>query len=164
MDIKKIYFACTILIPLVLLSCSGSKNTSRLNPQEVSGMLDSKNFVFVAEKVSPMSGRTRILTSSYDVTVSKDSVISYLPYFGRAYSAPIDPSDVSTHFTSTNFEYKITETKKGRWNVLINPKDVSQIQELSFTVFENGSTTLNLLSTSKSPISYSGYIKKRGDK
>src|SRR5882672_9273272 len=58
----------------------------------ISNMVDSQSYVFKAQSATPMSGRNRQLTSDYDLKVTKDQVVSYLPYFGRAYSAPIDPS------------------------------------------------------------------------
>lgn len=59
----------------------------------VQASLDAKNFVFVAQTMSPLRGGLRQLTSYYDLRVSNDSVISNLPYFGRAYVAPMNPSD-----------------------------------------------------------------------
>src|SRR6185436_5082371 len=55
-------------------------------------LVDSQNYVFVVQSAMPLSGRVRQLTSDYDLRVTKTSVISYLPYFGRAYQAPINPT------------------------------------------------------------------------
>ncbi len=95
-------------------------------------LIDSQNFVFVAEYVSPMARGKRHLTSYYEVIVSKDTVISYLPYFGRAYSVPFNSTNIGFDFTSTNFDYKITTRKKGGWDILIKPKDQNDNQQLSF--------------------------------
>ena len=57
-------------------------------------IVESKNYIFKAESVNPQRGRFRYLTSAeYDLVVTSDTVIAYLPYFGRAYSAPINPSE-----------------------------------------------------------------------
>lgn len=122
-------------------------------------MVDSQHFVFVAQSVTPLKGGFRNLTSSYDVSISKDTIISYLPYFGRAYSAPLDPSQGGLNFTSTNFSYSVTPHKKDGWNVSIQPKDNTGIQQLLFTIYDNGSANLNVTSTSRDPISFDGYIK-----
>ena len=123
-------------------------------------MINDHSFIFVAERMDPLRGRSRILTSSYDVRVNNDSLVSYLPYFGRAYSAPIDPTNIGTQFTSTKFTYQINPAKNNQWRISIVPKDVQSIQELVFTIFDNGNTTLNVLSTSRDQISYTGYLKK----
>ena len=127
-------------------------------------MVDSQHFVFVAQSVIPLRGRFRNLTSLYDVSISKDTMVSYLPYFGRAYSAPINPSDAGLDFTSTNFLYSVTPHKKSGWDVVIKPKDKMEIQQYLFTIYDNGSASLNVISTSRDPISFNGYIKKEEKK
>ncbi len=89
----------------------------------IKNLVDSQNFVFVPQSVLPLRGTTRQLTSYYDITVSKDSLVSYLPYFGRSYAAPHDPTNIGFNFTSTKFEYTKTATKKGGWDILIKSKD-----------------------------------------
>jgi hypothetical protein len=106
----------------------------------------------------------RNLTSRYDVLVTKDTVISYLPYFGRAYSVQFNSTNIGFDFTSTNFDYKITTRKKGGWDILIKPKDQNDNQQLSFLIFNNGSASLSITSVNRSPISYQGYIAERKPK
>ena len=126
-------------------------------------LIDSQNFVFVADYVSPLGRGRRPLTSRYEVIVSKDTVISYLPYFGRAYSVPYNSTNIGFDFTSTNFEYNITTRKKG-WDILIEPKAQNDNQQLSFQIFNSGSASLNITSINRSPISYQGYITERKQK
>src|SRR5690348_12767478 len=70
----------------------------------VKEMMDTRNFVFKAQTVTPTGGRLINLTSEYDFTVRPDSIIAYLPYFGRAYTAPINPTDGGIKFTSSKFD------------------------------------------------------------
>src|SRR5579872_1513373 len=81
----------------------------------IRNLVDSQNYAFIAQSAMPMSGPVRQLTSDYDLKVTKDKIVSYLPYFGRAYVAPIDPSRGGIQFTSKDFDYKTTERKKGGW-------------------------------------------------
>jgi hypothetical protein len=114
--------------------------------------------------VSPMRGATRQLTSYYDITVSRDSLVSYLPYFGRAHVEPRDPTNIGFNFTSTKFEYTKTTTKKGGSDILIKPKDYTEVQNLSFRIFDNGSASLQVNSLNRDPISFQGYITERKQK
>src|SRR2546423_226450 len=82
-----------------------------------------KDFVFVASSASPMGGAIRQLTSRYDLKVTADTIISNLPYFGRAYSAPINPSDGGISFTSTTFQYSVKDRRRGGWEITIKPAD-----------------------------------------
>ena len=151
--------ASTVLLSLLFYQCSSSAKNVNLSEDEVSTMLNNKTFTFVAERVNPLRGRSRHLTSEYDVTVKNDSLVTYLPYFGRAYQAPMDPSEGGLQFTSTNFSYEV-ENNKNHWQVVIRPKDQPGVQELLFTIFNNGNATLNVTSTHKDPIVFNGNIEK----
>lgn len=158
---QSLIYILLIFTSILAVKCSSTKSsTNNLDKVVIENMINDHSFIFVAERMDPLRGRSRILTSSYDVRVNKDSLVSYLPYFGRAYSAPIDPTNIGTQFTSTNFTYQIQAEKKNQWRISIVPKDVQSIQELAFTIFDNGNTTLNVTSTSRDQISYSGYLKK----
>jgi hypothetical protein len=96
------------------------------------------------------------------VYCSSDTVLVYLPYFGRSYSAaaamngkgPLD-------FQTTSFSFTKQQNKKGGWDINIKPKDNGEIQSLSFTLYDNGSAQLNVLLTNRSPISFSGTVSPK---
>ncbi len=163
---KTLKFLSTLLIigiaAIIFSQCSvAQKNSGKADAKRTSikNMLDSQHFVFEAQSVSPFRGRFRNLTSLFDVTIKKDSMESYLPYFGRAYVAPINPSKSDLDFTSTNFSYSVTPHKKSGWDVIIKPKDKTDIQQFIFTIYDNGTANLNVISTSRDPISFNGDIK-----
>ena len=119
------------------------------------------SFEFVAEYVSPTGGSTIYLTSRYDMSVGKDSLQTFLPYFGRAYMAPVNPSQGGIQFTSTDFTYNVEERKKNGWDITILPKDTRDVRQLYLSVFEDGRATLQVISNNRQAISYSGHIRER---
>ena len=154
-----------ILCVLVLSLLSFSKCSSTL-PAADSGLatsikqkIDTKHFTFDAESVTPQRGGKRFLTSPYDVYVSRDSLVAYLPYFGRATSAPINPAEGGIKFTSTDFSYEVTQPKSDWWEILLRPKDNRDVQEMNFTIFSNGTANLQVTSTSRDFISFEGKIR-----
>jgi len=157
------YLFIVLAACLAFSNCSTNKKISKNSAEDVSysNMVDSQKFVFVAESMNPLRGRLRTLTSPYDVTVLKDTLQSYLPYFGRSYNPSIAETTSPLDFTSTNFSYSVSPFKKDAWTITIKPKDKSSIQQYHFTVFNNGSATLNVTSTSSDPISFNGRIKKK---
>jgi Domain of unknown function (DUF4251) len=126
----------------------------------VKQIVDEHNYIFKAESASSQQGRLRQLSSEYDLTVMPDTVVSYLPFFGRAYSAPIDPTEGGIKFTSTKFEYKLLKQKKDRWDILITPKDASDVQQLYLTIYDNGRATLRINSLNRQSMSFTGYVVK----
>jgi hypothetical protein len=139
-------------------------STKQTTETTVKDWLNEKNFVFTPQTATPMRGRSVHLTSYFDFRVSKDTLVSNLPYYGRAYSASINPSENGLNFTSTKFDYNVTPRKKGGWEVSIKPKDANDVREMSFTVFENGSASVYVTSNNRESISFNGSItqnKKR---
>jgi hypothetical protein len=161
----KILIAAGLIVYIfTFYGCSNTKNISNeqvTDSASIRRMIESQNFVFVAEYVNPIGVSRRILTANqYDISITKDSIESYLPYFGRGYTAPLSPSDVDFTFTSTKFSYAVIPTRKG-WNVLIKTTDQTYLQQLFFTIFSNGSVSLNITSLDKSSLSYDGFIAAR---
>jgi len=124
---------------------------------DIKTILESRNYVFKARTVYPQSGRMRQLTPDYDVTFTRDDITAYLPYFGKAYSAPINITEGGIKFTSTKFDYKSEKTSK-YWEITIKPKDAPDVQQLYLTVFDNGNANLRVTLTSRQPISFDGDI------
>ncbi len=158
-----IYFLVTFLITTLFFGCSSSKTATKPNVEEISNMINAQRFTFVAERVNPLRGSSRVLTSDYDVVVKKDTVNCYLPYFGRAYQAIIDPAKGGLDFTSHQFSYNVTLRNKDEWQVYISPKDNPDVQQLYFQVFGNGTATLNVVNTNRDPISFYGHVEKVKD-
>ena len=147
-----------------MLLLTGIIQAQEKNEPTTQQIVESKNYIFKAESVSPPRGRLRHLTSEYDLVVTSDTVIAYLPYFGRAYSAPINPSEGGIKFTSANFEYTADKKKTRSWEILIRPKDAPDIQALYLTIFDNNKASLRVNSLNRESISFNGYIVEGKEK
>jgi hypothetical protein len=149
-----------VMVTLLLLCTAALVQAQDKEVVNVQEILETKNFIFKAETVTPARGRLRQLTSEYDLVVKPDTVVSFLPYFGRAYSAPINPADAGIKFTSVNFDYSVKSGKKNSWDVAIKPSDAHDVQDLYLTVFDNGRATLRVNSVNRQTISFNGYVSK----
>jgi hypothetical protein len=154
-----IYIFITALVPYSIAQNKGNSKKAFFK-----SLVDSANFVFEAQSVMPLTGQYRNLTSAYDVNVTKDTLRSYLPYFGRAFSPVYNETKSVLDFRSTNFSYTVSPHKKSAWNIVIVPKDNSAIQRYFFTVYDNGSATLNVTCTSRDAISFNGFVEQRKNK
>jgi len=151
----------SILILLTIIWFTTVTSAQELDKEKVKALVESKNFVFKVQSVQPLGGPGRQTTGEYDLKFLGDSIVSYLPYFGRAYSAP-DPGDPGgINFTSTAFEYKAKPKKKGGWNIEINPSDTKDVRQLNLTVSDSGYSQLQVTSNNRQSISYYGYIVER---
>ncbi|MEO6520640.1 MAG: DUF4251 domain-containing protein [Mucilaginibacter sp.] len=130
---------------------------------EVKSMIDAKSYVFVAQYVQPMRGGNRYVTPEYDLRIGTDSLVAYLPYFGRAYVAPMNSEDAGVQFTTTKFDYKVVE-KKDSWEVSIVPKNAKDVRTMQLTISKNGYATLRVSLNNRDPISYQGYVEVKKQK
>jgi hypothetical protein len=125
---------------------------------QIKSMIDAQNYVFVAQNAFPMSGRMRNITPDYNVAVTADSVVSYLPFFGRAYTATIGENKSPLDFKTKSFDYKVTPGKKDGWTITIKPKDKASVQAMNLSVSSEGYASLQVTSTDRSGISFNGYV------
>ncbi len=162
-----IYFITALaFISIISQPVLAQNNSAKKTDKEVliKNLLDSQRFTFVPQSMSPLRGGFRNITSYYDVKISKDTMRCYLPYFGQAFTASIGSTTGPMDFVSHNIEYALSPAKKHGWNIAIKPKDKPEIQQFLFTVYDNGTATLNVTSTSRDAISYSGFITKNNSK
>ena len=125
---------------------------------QIKDAIESKQYVFHAQTAMPLSGGARQLTTDYELKVTGNSVVSALPFFGRAYSLPYGTNDGGFNFTSTKFDYSVSPQKKGGWDISIKPTDVQDFKEFSLSVSRGGYGTLQVISNNRQPISFSGYV------
>ena len=146
----------TLLFTLAFATASFAQNDKN---DPLKNAVESKQYIFKARTVMPATGGTRQLTSGYDLTVRNDSVIAYLPYFGRAYQASIGKTTDGINFTSTDFSYNVNEGRKGGWLIEIKPKDGGDVQMLNLNISRKGYGTLHVNNQNRQSISFSGKIE-----
>ena len=125
--------------------------------------VEMSDFIFEATYAYPTGYRSIYLSPHYDVKVSPDTVKAYLPYYGRAYSAPMDPREGGFNFTSTRFAVQSSPGKrKGNWITEVTILDLDRPVTFLFDIWENGTARLDVNDMSRQPISFQGdiHIKK----
>jgi len=128
---------------------------------EIKSMVEAKTYTFIADYALPMHGGQKNLTSEYDLRVTPDSVISFLPYYGVVhFDPPYNPTDGGIKFTSTKFDYNGKQKKNGGWEISISPRDVRNLQRMTLTISTDGYATLNVTSVNRDFISFEGHLEK----
>ena len=113
-----------LFLSIVFLFVVGILNAQEKQEQkdnEIKSVINSRDFVFVAQSANPLGGRFINLTSLYDLEISGDTLNSNLPYFGRSYVAPMNLTESPLRFTSTDFSYTVNPRKKGGWDIIDIP-------------------------------------------
>jgi hypothetical protein len=146
------------IMALALFPVTVEAQNKKDKKAQIRRIVEAQNYVFKAQTALPTSGASRPLTGDFDLRISKDTIISDLPYFGRAFTAPLNPSEGPLRFTSTDFQYSVADRKKGGWDVTITPKDVHDPRQLTMSIFDNGTASVVVTSYNRQPISFNGYV------
>lgn len=147
-----------MLAGLMAFACTTPRPSQASSPNEIGALLERKTFVFIPQTVSPTGGRTRQITSEFFLRVSPDTVTSYLPYFGRSYSAPINPTQGGMDFRTTDFGYQVAKGKKESTLITIEPRNGTDVRQITMQIFPNGNASLQAISNNRQAISYNGHI------
>src|SRR5262245_23995401 len=87
-------------LPLLLLGISmswanfsnaqDSKEEKKAKQEaEIKNLLDSQSYVFKAQTAFPLGARSRQLNYDYDLRITKESVVSYLPYRSEEHTSEL---------------------------------------------------------------------------
>jgi len=131
-----------------------------LTAQSVDQAVQDKRFTINVESMSPRKGGYRRLTTLYTFSVSPDTVVTDLPYAGRAYQAPIGTNETGIRFLSKDFEYIAKPGKKGAWEITLKPKDTPNYPMINITLQSSGSASIRMTPVDREFISYTGTMKK----
>lgn len=166
-----LFIALAILLFSVQAQNSEKKSRKELKAEkkaqhiaEIKAIVESRNFIFDASAANPMSGSTVSLTTDYEMTIKNDSVFSYLPYYGVAYSgAAFSGNDSPMTFNKPIEQYTSEATKNGHM-VKFKVKNVNDVINCTFHISETGSTSLSVSSINRQSINYSGDLLKIEEK
>jgi len=126
--------------------------------KETEELIDSKSFVFYAEKLMPQTGRMIILDyNTYFFKLNQDNVTCDLPFFGRGFNVGYG-SDGGIKFEGKPKNLKIEKTKK-YYSVKMTVKGKDDVYDVFLKVFFNKQTTLSINSNNRSFISYDGNVR-----
>ena len=147
------YFFSVIFLSLI--SCS-SVSTSEKN--DVGKLLESKNYVFIAQTAFPARGSSVSVTGgNYELKMINDSLSVYLPFYGRM-------NDISGGRTSGPIEFHSKEyssgleKKKSRWEVTITPHQ-NPVRSMVLSVSHNGFADLQVISSNRDNMNYHGTVQ-----
>ncbi|MDR2953963.1 MAG: DUF4251 domain-containing protein [Prevotella sp.] len=154
-------FIVIILAATSLFSVS-CKSVDSVSKQEeiaqITNKIESRNYTFVPQRAIPMEGKAINLDSSFSLKVSKDTINSYLPYYGRAYTAqPLEGGGIK--FVSTDFKYNLAEDSKGMRNIVIEANTTNNKYKMYLSIGNTGSATLTVQDNNRQSITFYGDIE-----
>ena len=120
----------------------------------VTAALNAREYKIDISRMIPSKGPSKSV-SSYSIEVRNDSLISYLPYFGRAYNVPYGGGK-GLNFSAPISKYTEREGKNGQREIEMTITNSEDTYFYVLNVFDNGSSSLYVQSRNRERISYTG--------
>ncbi len=124
----------------------------------VNKALKERKYKIDVERMYSMRGGSKTLSYGYSVEVRNDSLISYLPYFGRAYSVPYGGGKGLT-FSERIGSYQEYQKSNGLRHIEIGLRNDEDTYLYTIEVYDNGSSSISVQSRQRENISYSGEMR-----
>ena len=139
------------------LSAQTKKEKKELKKQAVEELVTSGKYKINVNRALPARGRSVTLTSPYSVEIRNDSVISYLPYYGRAYSIPYGGGE-GLNFKAPLTDYKLEWDKKETAKIKFSARSEEDKFDFSIDVFSNGAASIFVNMQNRQSISFQGEL------
>jgi len=154
-----------LLLPFLTVLClqsfaqSNANQEKQTDHQKLKHGIDARQFHFLATSATGSRGRTAQLTPGYFIFIGGDSMTVALPFFGSDtqtshYGA--SKEDAGINFHTHEFTYKADTTKKGGWDITIQPKGQKSASRIFLSITSTGSCRASVNSTGRSTMTFYG--------
>ncbi len=159
---KRVFYL-SVLISLAVISWSSCATSEEKAAQmaelsaNVTNALNNRDYKIAIDRMYPMRGSSRHVSYGYSVEVKNDTLISYLPYFGRAYNVPYGGGK-GLNFTAPIGSYLEFMKRNGQRHIEIGVTNEEDTYFYTIEVFDNGNSSVEVRARQRERISYSGNI------
>ena len=124
----------------------------------VTNALNNRDYKIAIDRMYPMRGSSRHVSYGYSVEVRNDTLISYLPYFGRAYNVPYGGGK-GLNFSAPIGSYQEFMKRNGQRHIEIGVTNDEDTYIYTIEVFDNGNSSVEVRARQRERISYSGNVE-----
>lgn len=143
----------------VLAQRSTTRERKEAKEEMIHDLVKGGQFQFIARTAIPLAGNQIDLTSTYSLTLKGDTVEAYLPYFGRAYSAPYASDEGGIKFVEEIIKKKVIfNERKSMYLINFDVKSLRDHYKISMSVGLSGYADLRVTPTNRQAISYYGIV------
>ena len=156
-----------LLLPFLTIIClhslaqTNSDQTKQASYQKLKQGINAKQFHFLATSATGSKGKTVQLTGTYFIFLGSDSLTVALPFFGTAYQSShygASNEDAGINFHTHLFSYKADTTKKGGWDITIQPDGQQSASRIYLSISTSGSCRARVNSSERSNMTFYGNV------
>jgi hypothetical protein len=157
---KKITLALVIVVAAVAGGCS-TRAVRSVDPAVEAAVRErvaSRDYTVYFDLMSTSRGRPIPLSHPWNIRIAGDSVYSYLPYVGEAYT-PVIGRQEGLNFDGTLNDYKQTAGRRGEIEIEFWAMTFEDRYDFRLTVYPSGSSYLWVTPDRKSTVSFDGKLE-----
>lgn len=159
---RVLYLSMLIFLAVITWSSCATSEEKAAQMAELSAhvtrALNNREYQIAIDRMYPMRGSSRHVSFGYSVEVRNDTLISYLPYFGRAYNVPYGGGK-GLNFTAPIESYQEYMKKNGLRHIEIGLSNEEDTYLYTIEVFDNGNSSVEVRARQRERISYSGNVE-----
>lgn len=126
--------------------------------EQTIALIEKKQFVYKANRAFPIGYRSiELFANPNFITISNDTVVSDLPYFGRVTGSLPYGGSGGLKFQGAANDYRV-EKKKKEYVIKTTVRGTDDTYNIQLNIFLNGNANLIINCNNRNSISYSGAI------
>lgn len=154
-----IIFVIGICATLLLGACATMSSSEKAKiALRVDSMIDARKFKITISMMNALRGNTRPVSPEFYLRINGDSLFSYLPYFGRAYSVPYGGGK-GLNFDSMIDEYNVEKKKKDCTSIVLMTKNNEDYYKYRINIYDNGHADIIVIPQRRDQISFEGEVE-----
>ena len=158
---SSILFFPPLFVFFILSGCATTEKKAAQMAElsaNITDALNNRDYKIGIVRMCPMKGSCRHVSYGYSVEVRNVTLISYLPYFGRAYNVPYGGGK-GLNFTAPIASYQEFMKRNGLRHIEIGVINDEDTYLYTIEVFDNGNSSVDVRVRQRERISYSGNVE-----
>lgn len=175
---RNIIKTCFGILVLSIVACGSSKYTAtQAEIDALTSLVKSKNYTIESDWAYPMTtmamqqaaqilppgnqgGAINLIGNSNFLTISGDSITSYLPYFGERQmgGGSYGGDDSAIAFKGLMKNYKLTQKKDSSYDIFFEAESHSENFRVNIMIFPNLKSEMILTGATRTLIRYNGAV------
>ncbi len=155
---KKLLFVTGMLV-VMLTGCMTTAERAAERARREAALeqaLSTRQLTISVRSMNTQRYGTHQVTPDFRLKISRDTVDSYLPYFGRAWSAGYGSDAQGLHFTAPMVDYRQVRLKRDVTRMEFCAKSREDVYCFTVDVYPNGQASIIVRARDRDNISFEG--------
>jgi len=154
---RRLIFSLSVII--LMIACGTLSPAEQAEQaRKIKTALDERRYKIDIRMMYPRHGPSKSVASNWSLEVRGDTLVSYLPYIGRAYNIPYGGGK-GMNFTALIGSYTEEEGRKGERLITMSVDNEEDQFVYRLEVFSDGQATIDVQPREREAISYSGELE-----